>query len=60
MVTKQVALMLLVGSCNLQVSRKVAFGATIEPVSQYNGKQYETYMSIRKVMQIYIPSEMLP
>ena len=44
----------------VQVSRKVAFGATIEPVSQYNGKQYETYMSIRKVMQIYIPSEMLP
>nr|XP_023928035.1 uncharacterized protein LOC112039393 [Quercus suber] len=34
----------------VQVSRKVAFGATIEPVSQYNGEQYETYMSIRKLI----------
>ncbi|XP_030968343.1 uncharacterized protein LOC115988858 isoform X1 [Quercus lobata] len=32
----------------VQVSQS-CFRYTIEPVSQYNGKQYETYMSIRKL-----------
>ncbi|KAK7846065.1 hypothetical protein CFP56_008469 [Quercus suber] len=32
----------------VQVSCKVVFGAYIDPISQYDGKQYESYMSIMK------------
>lgn len=43
----------------VQVSKEIVLGQSLVPLSEYNGKQSDVYISFMKVMQIYILSEII-